>query len=142
MKRYQIIKKDSDTGIDEGMDYNTVQEAITEAEKLLNDYESVFIYDKQLNSCLHAFNGLADNIFSKDVNTSNVIYHWKNCQPNIDYFINNKLDKLFQEVQQEAGITAGDIAPVDQLELNQIKEHLAGLIYLIIDYQKELKNNE
>lgn len=140
MKRYQIIKKDSDTGIDEGMDYNTVQEAITEAEKLLNDYESVFIYDKQLNSCLHAFNGLTDNIFSKDVNTSNVIYHWKNCQPNIDYFINNKLDKLFQEVQKEAGIISGGIAPEDLLQLENIKSELSGLLLLILDYQQEANN--
>lgn len=58
---------------------------------------------------------------------------------NIDKLINDKLDKLFQEVQQEAGIKSGDIAPEDQQELDNIKDHMAGLLCLILDYQKELE---
>ena len=61
--------------------------------------------------------------------------------PNIEKLINDKLDNLFQEVQQEAGITAGDIAPEDQKELDTIKNNLAGLLYLIFDYQQEVKTN-
>lgn len=74
--RYQIIKRDEDIGIDEGMDYNTIKEAIKAAKTLLKDYESIFIYDKKLRSCRHSFNGLPDNVFSKDVNIKDTIYHW------------------------------------------------------------------
>lgn len=57
---------------------------------------------------------------------------------NIDKLINDKLEILFQEVQQEVGIISGDIAPDDQRELENIKDNLAGLLYLIIGYQQEV----
>lgn len=77
MKRYQIIKKDDDIGIDEGMDYNTIKEAIIEAKKLLKEYQSIFIYDRKSRSCRHAFNGIPDHVFSKNVNIKDTIYHWR-----------------------------------------------------------------
>lgn len=77
MKRYQIVKYDYDIGIDEGMDYTTIQEAIIEVKKLLKQYHSIFIYDKVKRSCKHAFNGLPDHIFSNDVDTAHTIYHWR-----------------------------------------------------------------
>ena len=57
---------------------------------------------------------------------------------NIDKLINDKLEILIQEVQKEAGINSGDIAPDDQQELENIKDNLAGLLYLIIGYQQEV----
>ncbi len=76
-KRYQIVKYADDIGADEGMDFVTMKEAITEAKRLLKDYESIFIYDYKLKSCRHAFNGLPSNrIFANWVNTKNTIYHW------------------------------------------------------------------
>lgn len=74
--RYQIIKYDYDIGADEGMDYRTMKEAIKAAKKLLIEYHSIFIYDYQKKAVRHAFNGIPDNIFSKDVDTTNTIYHW------------------------------------------------------------------
>lgn len=61
---------------------------------------------------------------------------------NIEKLLDDKLEVLFQEVQKEAGIDSGDIAPEDQQELNNIKEHLAGLLYLIIGYQQEANNGK
>ena len=77
MKRYQIVKYDYDIGDDEGMDYTTIQEAIEAAKSLLKDYESIIIYDHLKRAVRHAFNGIPDRHFSKDVDTTNTIYHWR-----------------------------------------------------------------
>lgn len=57
---------------------------------------------------------------------------------NIEKLINDKLEVLIQEVQKEAGIISGDIAPEDNEALENLKDNLAGLLYLIIDYQREV----
>lgn len=77
MTRYQIVKYDYDIGIDEGMEYTTIQEAIIEAKKLLKEYHSIFIYDKVKISCRHAFNGLPDHVFNNDIDIAHTIYHWR-----------------------------------------------------------------
>ena len=76
MKRYLIVKYSSDCGSDDGMDYNTIQEAIKAAKQLLKEWESIFIYDYQKRAVRHAFNGIPDSIFSKDVDVTHTIYHW------------------------------------------------------------------
>lgn len=76
VKRYQIIKCDPDIGVDEGMNYKTIAEAMAAAKELSKEYASIFIYDYKTRSVIHAFNGTPDGVFSKDVDTSRIIYHW------------------------------------------------------------------
>ena len=76
MKRYLIVKYSHDCGSDDGMDYNTMQEAIKAAKTLLKEWESIFIYDYEKRIVRHAFNGIPDSIFNKDVDITHTIYHW------------------------------------------------------------------
>lgn len=50
--------------------------------------------------------------------------------------IDEKMNEVFQVLQQQEGITEGDIDPMDAVELDELSGKMADLVLRVIQYQK------
>ena len=50
--------------------------------------------------------------------------------------IDEKMNEVFAVLQQQDGITEGDIDPMDAVELDELSGKMADLILRVIQYQK------
>lgn len=50
--------------------------------------------------------------------------------------LDEKLHEVFATLQEQEGITEGDIDPMDSVELDRLTEQAAELIIKVIGYQK------
>ena len=50
--------------------------------------------------------------------------------------IDGKLHEVFATLQQQEGITEGDIDPMDAVELDELTSKMADLVLRVIAYQK------
>ena len=50
--------------------------------------------------------------------------------------IDEKMNEVFQVLQQQEGITEGDVDPMDAVELDELSGKMADLVLRVIQYQK------
>lgn len=50
--------------------------------------------------------------------------------------IDAKMNEVFAALQQQEGITEGDIDPMDAVELDELSGKMADLVLRVIQYQK------
>lgn len=50
--------------------------------------------------------------------------------------IDEKMNEVFAALQQQEGITEGDIDPMDAVELDELSGKMADLVLRVIQYQK------
>ena len=55
----------------------------------------------------------------------------------INELLEEKINEVFYIMQTELNITSGDIAPIDDLDLDMLKNKLAVHIGKILEFQKE-----
>lgn len=55
----------------------------------------------------------------------------------INELLEEKINEVFYIMQTELNITSGDIAPIDDLDLDMLKNKLAVHIEKILEFQKE-----
>lgn len=55
---------------------------------------------------------------------------------NIKWMLEDRINEVFEEIQEERNIESGDIEPLDEMALCVLTEKLADLIELIISKQQ------
>lgn len=56
--------------------------------------------------------------------------------------LDTAIDRIFYEMQNEMGITHGDVYPEELFELDDMEERMAGLINTMLEHQKEIEDED